>query len=71
MDEEAIKVKIRGQKYSFMGTLCAIIVILIMFFLSKYVFKNEDSASNGEEIPTESTYVYPAVQAQFGVLPSE
>ncbi len=63
--------KIRGQRYSFMGTLCAIIVILIMFFLSKYVFKNEGGSSAVRETATESTYEYPAVPAEFGVLPSE
>lgn len=63
--------KIRGQRYSFMGTFCAIIIILIMFFLSKYVFKNESGTTDNPEPATESTYEYPAVPAEFGVLPSE
>jgi hypothetical protein len=68
MKKEAISMNIRGNKYSFMGTFCAIIVILMMFFLSKYVFKNDETEKS--ESVTESTYEYPAVEAEFALSPT-
>ena len=56
--------KIRGERYSFLGTAIAIVVIILFIILQKYVFKPQESQDE-KNLPTEGTIALSTVEAEF------
>ena len=56
--------KIRGEKYSFIGTAIAILIILLFLFLNRFVF-NEKEEEESSILPTESTLAISLVPAEI------
>ena len=56
--------KIRGERYSFLGTAIAIVVIILFIILQKYVFKPQQS-QNEKNLPTEGTLAISTIEAEF------
>ena len=57
--------KIRGEKYSFIGTAIAIFVILLFLFLNKFVFNKSEPEKEDKVLPTESTFSIEIVPAEI------
>ena len=56
--------KPRGQKYSFLGTAAAIVVIILFVIFQKYVFKSE-KPQREETLPTQGTLAISTIEAQI------
>ena len=57
--------KIRGEKYSFIGTAIAILIILLFLFLNRFVFNNPEPERDDNILPTESTLAISLVPAEI------
>ena len=60
----------RFKGYSYMGTLIAIVAIVVVVLLSKFVFKEEEIATE-KEIPQEETTLGFVENTSFGTVPTE
>lgn len=56
--------RLRGEKYSFVGTAIAIIMIILFVILQKYVFKADEKPKEAA-LPTEGTLALSTVDAEF------
>ena len=60
-----VSMKIRGEKYSFIGTAIAILVILLFLFLNRFVFSEKEPDKEDTILPTESTLAISLVPAEI------
>lgn len=59
------------KNYSYKGTIIAVIAILIMVILYKFILKPEENGKDTTETTERPTFAYEAVPAELHAMPTE